>query len=225
MAKKEFKKEDEQLQQVDAALSNTGKWIEEHSKMLMIAVAAVVLIVLGVILANNYICKPKAIEASNENAKANVYFAQGEWEKALNGDDNECIGFEAIANEYKLYQQGKLAALYAGVCYYKLGDYENAKTMLSKFSASDLMIDPAANILLGDTYVQLQDYAKAVKAFEAAAASKNELLAPISLKKAGFVYLEMGNKSAAKKAFETIKNDYPQAQEAQDIDKYIVIAQ
>ena len=51
MAKKEFKKEDEQLQQVDAALSNTGKWIEEHSKMLMIAVAAVVLIVLGVILA------------------------------------------------------------------------------------------------------------------------------------------------------------------------------
>ena len=97
--------------------------------------------------------------------------------------------------------------------------------MLSKFSASDLMIDPAANILLGDTYVQLQDYAKAVKAFEAAAASKNELLAPISLKKAGFVYLEMGNKSAAKKVFETIKNDYPQAQEAQDIDKYIVIAQ
>ena len=46
----------------------------------------------------------------------------------------------------------------------------------------------------------------------------------MSLKKAGFVYLEQGNKKAAKKAFETIKNDYPTSVEAQDIEKYIAIA-
>mgnify|MGYP004682484171 CR=1 FL=1 len=46
----------------------------------------------------------------------------------------------------------------------------------------------------------------------------------LSLKKAGFVYLEQGNKKAAKKAFETIKNDYPTSVEAQDIEKYIAIA-
>ena len=66
---------------------------------------------------------------------------------------------------------------------------------------------------------------KAAKAFETAAKSENELIAPMSLKKAGLVYLEMDNKKAAKNAFQTIKNHYPQSQEAQDIDKYIAIAE
>ena len=79
--------------------------------------------------------------------------------------------------------------------------------------------------LLGDAYVQVEEYGKAAKAFEKAAKSGNDLIAPMSLKKAGLVYLEMGNKSAAKKAFETIKADYPAATEAQDIEKYIAIAE
>ena len=47
----------------------------------------------------------------------------------------------------------------------------------------------------------------------------------MSLKKAGIVYLEQGDKRAAKKAFEQVKADYPASTEAQDIDKYIAIAQ
>ena len=78
---------------------------------------------------------------------------------------------------------------------------------------------------MGDAYVQLEDYTKATKAFEAAAKSGNKIIAPMSLKKAGLVYLELGNKSAAKKAFETIKAEYPASTEAQDIEKYIAIAE
>ena len=174
---------------------------------------------------NTYVIKPKAVEVSNENAKAVTYFMQGDWEKALNGDDAECLGFQAIADEYKCYQGGKLAALYAGVCYYQLGQYEDATAYLSKFSADDLTIEPAALQLLGDAYVQMDDYAKAAKAFESAAKSGNDIIAPMSLKKAGLVYLELGNKAAAKKAFETIKSDYPASTEAQDIEKYIAIAE
>ena len=86
-------------------------------------------------------------------------------------------------------------------------------------------IGPAANQMLGDAYVELQEYGKAVRAFEAAANSENDLIAPMSLKKAGIVYLEMGDKRSAKHAFETIKEKYPVSQEASDIDKYIEIAQ
>ena len=173
---------------------------------------------------NTYVIKPKAVEASNENAKAVAYFMQGDWEKALNGDDAECIGFQAVADEYKCYQAGKLAALYTGVCYYQMGQFEDAAAYLDKFSADDLTIEPAALQLLGDAYVQMEDFAKAVKAFEAAAKSGNELIAPMSLKKAGLVYLELGDKAAAKKAFETIKTDYPASTEAQNIEAYIAIA-
>lgn len=225
MAKKKQTVEDQNLENVQEALNTTSVWIEKNQNKLTWAVTIIVALVVGALALNAYVIKPKAVEASNENAKAVTYFMQGNWEKALNGDDAECIGFQAIADEYKCYQGGKLAALYAGVCYYQLGQYEDAAAYLKKFSADDLTIEPAALQLLGDAYVQMEDYAKAVKAFESAAKSGNQLIAPMSLKKAGFVYLEMGNKTAAKKAFETIKADYPASAEAQDIDKYIAVAE
>lgn len=225
MAKKKQTVEDQNLENVQEALNTTSAWIEKNQNKLTWAVTIIVAIVVGVLALNTYVIKPKAVEVNNENAKAVTYFMQGDWEKALNGDDAECIGFQAIADEYKCYQGGKLAALYAGICYYQLGQYEDAAVYLSKFSADDLTIEPAALQLLGDTYVQLEEYGKAAKAFEAAAKSGNDIIAPMSLKKAGFVHLELGNKVAAKKAFETIKADYPASTEAQDIEKYIAIAE
>ncbi len=225
MAKKEFKKEDQNLENVQESLSTAGKWIEANQNALEWTVLGVVFVVFAWVLLNTYVIKPKHIEASNENAKAVVYFAQGDFEKALNGDDAECLGFEEIAGKYGYFQEGKLAALYAGICYYQLGDYEQASAHLKKFKAKDANISPAAYQLLGDAYVQLEEYSKAVSAFESAAKSGNEIIAPMSLKKAGLVYLEMGKKGAAKKAFEAIKHNYPASNEAQDIDKFIALSE
>ena len=225
MAKTKVTKEDQNLENVQEALNTTSAWIEKNQNKLTWAVTIIVAVVVGVLALNTYVIKPKAVEVSNENAKAVTYFMQGDWEKALNGDDAECIGFQAIADEYKMYQGGKLAALYAGVCYYQLSQYEDAAAYLSKFSANDLTIEPAALQLLGDAYVQMEEYDKAAKAFEAAAKSGNDLIAPMSLMKAGKVYLELGNNAAAKKAFETVKAQYPTSAEAQDADKYIAIAE
>ena len=226
MAKKkqEFVKEDEQLPEVNEALTGAGKWIEDNANLISWVVIGIAAVVMGIIAINQYIIKPKALEASNENAKAAAYFMKGDYDKALKGDDAECIGFEAIADEYH-NQQGKLAALYAGICYFEKGEYEDAAKYLSKFSADDINIDPAASQLLGDAYVELGEYGKAAKAFEAAAKSGNEIIAPMSLKKAGIVYLHEGEKAKALKAFQAIKEDYPQSSEAQDIDKYIAVAE
>ena len=227
MAKKkeEFVKEDEQLEEVNEALTGAGKWIEDHANLLTWIVCGIAVVVMGAIAINNYVIKPHAQEASNENAKAAAYFMAGDFDKALNGDDAECIGFAAIADEYKHYQQGELAALYAGICYFEKGEYEEAAKYLKRFDADDVNIDPAAHQLLGDAYVELQEYGKAAKAFEAAAASGNELIAPMSLKKAGLVYMHEGQKAKALKAFQAIKENYPSSAEAQDIDKYIAVAQ
>ena len=226
MAKKkeEFVKQDEQLQEVNEALTGAGKWIEDNANLISWIVCGIAVVVMGVIAINQYVIKPKALEASNENAKAVVYFMAGDYDKALKGDEAECIGFEAIADEYH-NQQGELAALYAGICYFEKGEYETAAEYLKKFSADDLNIDPAAKQLLGDAYVELGEYGKAAKAFESAAQSGNEIIAPMSLKKAGIVYLHEGDNAKALKAFKAIKADYPSSAEAQDIDKYIAIAE
>ena len=227
MAKKkeQFVKQDEQLQEVNEALTGAGKWIEDNANLISWIVAGIAIVVMAIIALNQYVIKPKALEASNENAKAVVYFMAGDFDKALKGDDAECIGFEEIADEYSFYQQGKLAALYAGICYFEKGEYEEAAKYLKKFSAKDLNISPAASQLLGDAYVELEEYGKAAKAFEAAAKSGNELIAPMALKKAGIVYLHEGKNAQAKKAFQRIKDEFPASQEAQDIDKYIAIAE
>ena len=225
MAKQNFKKEDEQLENVNEALSTTGQWIENNANLISWVVLGVVAVVLGCISINNYIIKPKALEAQDENAKCEAYLLKGDFEKALNGDDAECIGFEQIANDYSHYQAGELAALYAGICYFQLGDYEQAANYIKRFSADDLTIDPAAHQLLGDAYVEMQEYDKAIKAYRVAARSGNDLIAPMSLKKEGLVYLKQGDKDAAKSVFMAIKNDYPTSTEAQDIDKYISLAE
>jgi len=227
MAKKkeEFAKQDEQLQEVGEALTGAGKWIEDNANMISWVILGIIVVAAAIFAVNQYVVKPKKLEASNENAKAVVYFMAGDFDKALNGDDAECIGFEAIADEYSLYQEGKLAALYAGICHFEKGEYDEAAQLLKKFDADDVNIAPAASQLLGDAYVELGEYGKAAKAFEAAAASGNEMIAPMSLKKAGIVYLHEGKNAQALKAFKAIKANYPASNEAQDIDKYIAVAQ
>ncbi|MBQ3998556.1 MAG: tetratricopeptide repeat protein [Paludibacteraceae bacterium] len=227
MAKKnqKFEKQDEQLESVNQTLTGAGKWIEEHANTLEWIVLGIVVVIFGIFLFNKYVSKPHSQAASDQNATAVVYFMQGDYDKALNGDNtDECIGFEATAEDYSWYQEGKLAALYAGICYYEKGEYESAVEYLKKFKADDLTIAPAAKQMLGDAYVELQDYDNAAKAFEAAAKSGNEIIAPMSLKKAGLVYLHEDNKAKALKAFKAIKEKYPTSAEAQDIDKYIAIA-
>lgn len=225
MAKKNVKKEDEQLQNVGEAINTASLWFEKNQNLLEWILIGVIALVAGIVALSHYVIKPKGLEAANENAKAEVYFLQGDYTKALNGDEADCIGFEQVAADYRFFQQGKLAALYTGICYYQLGEYEQAAKYIKKFSAKDLTIDPAAKQLLGDAYVEMGEYHKAIKAFKSAAKSGNKLVAPMSLKKAGIVYLELGNKAAAKQVFETVKAEYPMSQEAQDIDKYIAVAQ
>lgn len=222
MAKKEIKNQPAaQQDEVVESVSKAGQWIIDNQNVISWVVCGIVAVILGVMALNTYVFKPKALQASNENAKAVVYFQAGDFDKALLGDDAECLGFEAIAHKYSHYQTGKLAALYAGICYFEKGEYDEAAKYLKKFSADDLVIDPAANLLLGDAYVELQEYGKAASAFKAAADSKSTLIAPIALKKLGFVYLEQGKKAEANKAFKAIKADYATSAEAQDIEKYI----
>ncbi len=213
--------EDQNLENVQEALVTTTSWVERNKNIISWAVLAIVAVVLAVLAFQNYYLIPKSNEADNEVAKAVVYFNQSNWEKALDGDSIDCVGFLAIADDYSSTKGGKLAALYAGICYYNLEQYEDAITYLKKFDADDLNVAPAAYQKIGDAYVALDQAKEAVSYFKKAAASKNNLIAPMALKKAGLAYLSLGDKKAAKEAFETIKAEYPTSAEAQDIDKYI----
>ncbi len=219
--KKQVAPEDEQLANVEQALSASELFFEQNQKKVLYAVSAVIVIVLAVLAFRNFYLVPREEQAANELYKAQAYFAVDSFRVALEGDGIECIGFEQIAADYSITKSADLACLYAGICNYKLGNYAEAVSYLKKFDGSDLNISASATQLLGDSYVALDELKKAISCYEKVAEMKHDIFSPMSLKKAGIAYEAQGNYKAAEKAYNSIKENYPQSPEAGEADKYI----
>ena len=140
---------------------------------------------------------------------------------ALNGDDTN-PGFIDIVSKYGSTKSGKLAAYYAGLCYMKEGDYNNAIEYFKKYTNDDKILAPMALGLTGDCYLQLGDNQNAVSYYEKATKnSPNDFTTPMYLVKLGMTYEIMGNNAKALEAYKTLKKDFPQSNEAFEISKNI----
>ncbi|MFN4083861.1 MAG: tetratricopeptide repeat protein [Bacteroidia bacterium] len=224
----ENKKEEKTNLDLDAALVGTTQKAEEfynkYKKQINISLAAIAIIVVGYISFNMFYIEPKEKEAQAAIFKAQLWFEKDSFETALNGM-GDALGFEAIASEYALTKAGNLAHFYAGRCLMELGKYEEAIDHLNDFSTNNELIAPLAEGLKADAYVELGNLEKAAKLYiKAANMSKNKLTSPIFLKKAGQVFEELKEYQDAVKAYENIKTNYFESQEAQDIDRYIARA-
>ncbi len=219
------KEKTDELENVEHALSASEAFIEKYQKQILFAVAVVVLLVLAVIAFRNFYIQPREIEAENEMGKAQSMFAVDSFKVALEGDGNNIIGFKEIVSEYGITNSGNLAAAYSGICYYKLGQYENAIKFLTQYDGEDNYFSIAVIGLIGDSYVELGKTSKALDYFEEAADKKNDVLSPIYLKKAGIVNESLKQPEKALEAYTNIKDNYPKSNEAADIDKYIARVQ
>ena len=213
-----------EVENVSEALSRSEQFIEKNQKTLLWILVAIFVVVAGILLyVNNYVA-PKEKVAQTQIFKGEQYLAVDSFALALNGDDMDYIGFEAIAKQYKVTRTGRLANAYMGLCYKGMGDYELAAKYLAKGAGKDMIASPALTGAAGDCYVELGNAAKAVSYFEKAAKGGNSMLAPIYLMKAGLAYESLGQYGKALKAYETIKAEYPNSVEGSDIDKYIARA-
>ena len=213
--------EQDGMANVEEALTASERFIENNQKAIIYTVTAIVLVVLAVLAFRNFYIEPQNKAANNEIYTAQAYFQVDSFRVALEGDNSACIGFEAIADQYAITKAGKLSNYYAGVCHYKLGNYEEAIKALKKFNGKDKHLSLAAQQLLGDAYVATEDLAKAIQCYNKVAQAKNSIISPMSLKKLGLAYETLGENIKAIEAYKAIKNNYPQSMEASDIEKYI----
>jgi len=224
MSKQEEKKHDE-LVNVEHALTTTEVFIEKYQKQIIYGVGAVVLVVLIALSFRNFYLEPREVAAENEMYKAQAYFAKDSFRIALEGRGSESIGFKEIVSDYGITASGKLAAAYAGICYYKLGQYDNAIKYLSQFDGEDTYFAASVIGLTGDSYVEMGETAKAISYFDKAADKDNAVMSPVYLKKAGLVYESLNQPEKAEKEYTKIKDNYPKSPEASDIDKYLARVQ
>ena len=212
---------DQELRQqnIAEAVSKSELFFQKYGKIIYGCVAAILLIALAILAYNRFILQPQKEKAQAAMYVAEQRFAAGDFELALNGDDND-MGFEEIIDTYGV-KGGKSVYMYAGACALQTGDFDKAIKYFKKYAGEDKILLARAQAGIGDAYVGLEDYKNALAAYEKAAATIDNMFAAGYLLKAGQVAEELGDKEKALAFYNKIKDQYPQSAEASDIDKYI----
>ena len=211
-------------------LNKQEAFLLKYKKAIIIAVVALIVIIAGIILYNNYVAGPRQAKASTALAKGQEYFANENYEMALKGDSVGFLGFAKLAKEYSSTDAGNLANLYAGLCQANLGKWEEAVKFLDAYSpGDDTMVSPAAIAALGNAYAHVKQLDKAVANLKKAAKMAdaqgadgvNNSLSPTFLIQAAEILESQNKKSEALSIYKDIKKKYVNSPVMQEIDKYI----
>lgn len=202
--------------------SKAEDYMKKNRRTLIICLVAAIVVIGGIILYRNAYMMPHKAKAEEQIFRAEQLFERDSFETALKGNGADVKGFLDIISDYENTPAGNVAHAYAGVCYYQLGDYQSAIKQLDKFSSKDMMLQPSVIGLIGDCYVEGDQYDKAVGYFEdAAKKADNMLLSPIYLIKAGLAYEALGKTDKAKEAYAKVKESYPTSPSAANAEKYL----
>lgn len=115
MAKKKTK-EDDNLQELESALTRTEQFIEDNQKPIIYTVGVIVLIVVAYLGFNKFYLQPKQEEALSQMFMAENYFEKDSFNLAINGDGNY-LGFLDIIDDYGITKSANLAKYYTGISY------------------------------------------------------------------------------------------------------------
>mgnify|MGYP002622354195 CR=1 FL=1 len=233
------KKDKIQMAAEQPALSKHEDFVLKNKNALIGAVVALIVIVAGVIIYNNYKAdKLKAAQAAmqlpeltletamEQLQQSTEAFGEQNFERALQGDSTGAKGFLQIADEFSSTKAGNLANLYAGLCYAHMEKWEDAVKYLEKFDdAGDFIISPAALGALGNAYAHVNQPDKAVKTLvKAAEKADNILQSPLYYIQAGELLESQGKKAEALKLYEKVKamqNTSQSSPYVEMIDEYI----
>ncbi len=189
-----------------------------------IVIAAVILLVLtgGYYGYKKFIQDPKEKQASEAMFHAEDYYRIDSVSLALNGDKVNA-GFLKVISRFPGTDAARLAAFYAGSCYLKLGDFNNAVKYLKDYKTPAGQVQAKASGLLGDAYSELGKKEDAVAAYKKAGTTfeKDEIISPEYLFRAGYLLESMGRAEDAIAMYQMIKDKYPGSQRGFDIDRYL----
>jgi tetratricopeptide (TPR) repeat protein len=195
---------------------------EKYNKPVIGICTAIIVLVGGYYVYQNFFEKPKEEKATDAIFKAEEYYRIDSVNLALNGD-GQYLGFLKVIDKFGGTDAGKLANFYAGDCYLKLGDNEKAVKYLKKFSTSSKPLQARTYKLLGDAYADLGKnsealdyYKKAAHHFEADKTNSAEAL----FMAAYLADRVMKNTKEAIELFKELKKKYPR-EKGQDADNYL----
>lgn len=222
--KEKIQKAEDRIVAVESALGKGEQFIEKHKNLLFYIVLGILLVVGGYLAYNKYIKGPKEKDAQAAMFVAEHYFEVDSLDLALNGTQ-VAPGFLGIIDEYGSTKSGNLAHYYAGICFLKKGEFQQAIDQLKEFESDDEIIQPMAYGAMGDAYLELNDNQNALDYYLKAANDRdNDFTTPMFLMKAAWVYELNNDYAKALECYNKIKTEHFRSYEAQEVEKYIANA-
>jgi len=214
----------------NATTSQTRKkasFIQENLKSLTFILGGILVLILLYIGYQQFYLGPRAKTAAEQIYKAQQYATIDSLQQRAIDGDGSFPGFKEIADEYNNTKSANIANAYLGGLYLRQGQFEEAIKALEKYSnTGSEVLDPLVIGMLGDAYSELKDYKKAASYYKSAAErNKNSFTSPLMLKKLGLVCEVQQDYQQALNAYQKIKTDYPESQEAGSVDALIARVQ
>ena len=211
-------------------VSKSEQFIEKNQKAIIGVVIAIILVVLAIFGIKKFVAEPRQQKANEAIFAAEQFFAQGDFQSALYGDstsnDKYSVGLLQVIDKYGSTKAGKRAKYEAGICYLRLGQYQDALKYLDKYNGKDQLTPVLNEMMKGDAEAEQGNTAAAIKHYEKAAKmDNNPITAPFALFKAGLAYLVIENNAKAIECFKSVKSDYPESSLFGEMDGFIAYAE
>lgn len=199
-------------------LSKTEQWIEDHKNLVFSVLGVIVLVIGGTLFYRYYLANQNSL-AQSEMFQAQYWFEADSLNLALNGDGNN-YGFLEIIDNYGSTKAANLAHFYAGVCYLKNGEFDNAIAYLSEFDAGDKLAQARAYALIGDAYMEKGDFSEAATFYSKAVDHyPNEFFTPQYLMKEALAFEKLEDFDRAVASYNEIINKFTKSAEIQNARK------
>ncbi len=212
---KKLSKEDLE-QDILIEYSSRFMFFYERNKAAVIGGGIGVVLAIGLLIGYFIYSSQQEQEAQVLLGVAEQSMLQGNFERALYGDDEEfTLGFVQIARNYSRTDAGNLANYYAAIAEYELGNYEDALDYIKNYTPPRGILGVAPISMRANILVELGRYEDAALQFERAAGwDENSSTTPYNLFEAAQAYIEAGNTQRALEHLETIITEYPNSQQA-----------
>jgi tetratricopeptide (TPR) repeat protein len=220
---KKEKSDEKKEQRTDNIVVRIFKFFNEHDKTIYGVAIALLLVVAALMALNKFYLAPQTEKASAMMTAPIEFYMKGDSLSltiALDGDD-ENEGFLTIASSYRFTKAGNTAKYFAGLCYLKLGDKEEALNYLLRFSHKDDIYWFAAQGMISDLYDDQGETKKAIHYCKKAAESKDPYYGPINLFKLGQLYEREEDWKKAFDTYQSIQDNFYAEYQKMGVDKFL----
>ena len=210
MAKK--KAGEDTIVDVQEVYTKTELFIDRNRKVLTTVIGIAVVAFVAYFAYSNLVAAPAQEEAMESIWKAQLYMEQDSVEQARFGDGYD-IGFDDVIEQHAGTNAAKLAHYYLGIIERNEGNFDLALDHFMQADFDDNTVGIIAMGNVGDMHVELENLEEGAMWLEKTAKSSNskatgDFAAPFYYKKAGLVYMKLGDNAKALSMFEAIVDDY-----------------